>query len=74
VDYEDLSVEWKRILRMRLQMYRRLREETVARFGKAHYTQYDRNYAFLIRLVEADKLGGARFGATASTQSKLAHR
>ena len=63
VGCEDLSVEWARILRGRLEMYRRLRDETVARFGEAHYKQYDRSYAFFVRLVEADKLGGARLRA-----------
>ncbi len=64
VVYEDLSAEWAPILRARLEMYRSLREETVARFGEAHYKRYDRNYAFFVRLVEARKLGGARLYAT----------
>ena len=63
VGCEDLSVEWARILRARLEMYRSLREETVARFGEAHYEQYDGSYAFFVQLVEADKLGGTRIRA-----------
>jgi sarcosine/dimethylglycine N-methyltransferase len=63
VGHEDLSVEWARILRARLEMYRGLREETIARFGQEHYQQYDSNYAFFVQLVEAGKLGGARLRA-----------
>jgi sarcosine/dimethylglycine N-methyltransferase len=63
VTREDLSAEWARILRERLEMYRGLREETVARFGEEHYEQYDRNYAFFVRLVEEGKLGGTRLRA-----------
>lgn len=60
---EDLSPEWAPILRARLDMYRSLREETVTRFGEAHYEAYDRNYAFFVRLVEAGKVGGTRLSA-----------
>jgi len=65
VEAEDLSAEWIGILRERLRMYRGLREQTVARFGQAHYDGYNQLYAFFVGLVEAGKLGGARFSATA---------
>ena len=45
-------------------MYRRLKAETVARFGQARYEEYDQLYAFFVGLVEAGKLGGGRFSAT----------
>ena len=42
-----------------------MREQTVARFGQARYDEYNQLYAFFVGLVEAGKLGGARFSATA---------
>ena len=63
VEAEDLSIEWIGILRERLRMYRAMREHTVARFGPARYEEYTQLYAFFVGLVEAGKLGGARFSA-----------
>jgi SAM-dependent methyltransferase len=63
VSIEDLTPEWAAILPARLEMYRSLRADTVARFGLEHYDEYDRNYAFFVQLVEARKLGGSRFSA-----------
>ena len=65
IEAEDLSVDWIEILRERPKMYRGLREDTVARFGQARYDEYNQLYAFFVGLVEADKLGGARFSAGA---------
>ena len=65
IDAEDLSAEWIGILRRRLEMYRGLRADTVARLGQARYDEYEQLYAFFVGLVEAGKLGGARFSATA---------
>jgi ubiquinone/menaquinone biosynthesis C-methylase UbiE len=65
IDAEDLSAEWIGILSRRLEMYRGLRADTVARLGQARYDEYDQLYAFFVGLVEAGKLGGARFSATA---------
>ena len=62
---EDLSREWMAVLRKRLEMFRGLRADTVARLGQARYDEYDQLYAFFVGLVEAGKLGGARFSATA---------
>ena len=69
VEAEDLSAEWIGILRERLRMYRGLREQTVARFGQARYDEYNQLYAFFVGLVEAGKLGGARFSAAADRAS-----
>lgn len=69
VEAEDLSAEWIDILRERLRMYRSLREQTVARFGPARYDEYNQLYAFFVGLVEAGKLGGARFSAAADRAS-----
>jgi ubiquinone/menaquinone biosynthesis C-methylase UbiE len=61
VEAEDLSAEWITILRERREMYRRMREDTVARLGERRYAEYTELYAFFVGLVEAGKLGGARF-------------
>lgn len=66
---EDLSAEWIGILRRRLEMYRAMREDTVGRFGQARYDEYNQLYAFFVGLVEAGKLGGARFSAEAGPGS-----
>ena len=66
---EDLSGEWIGILRERLRMYRGLRAQTVARFGQARYDEYNQLYEFFVGLVEAGKLGGARFSAAAGRAS-----
>lgn len=65
VGAEDLSTEWVAILRGRLEMFRGLRADTVARLGQTRFDEYDQLYAFFVALVEAGKLGGARFSATA---------
>jgi sarcosine/dimethylglycine N-methyltransferase len=61
---EDLSTEWIVILRERVRMYRSMREDTVARFGQERYDEYNQLYAFFVGLVEAGRLGGARFSGT----------
>ncbi len=62
---EDLSQEWRGILRQRLEMFRGLRAQTLARLGARRYDEYNQLYAFFVGLVESRKLGGARFSATA---------
>lgn len=64
VETEDLSDEWRPILRGRLAMFRTLRADTVARLGEARYREYDQLYTFFVGLVEAGKLGGGRFTAS----------
>jgi sarcosine/dimethylglycine N-methyltransferase len=66
IETEDLSPDWKADLRERLHRYRRLRPETVARFGQPRYDAYDQPYTFFVGLVEDGKLGGGRFSATAA--------
>jgi SAM-dependent methyltransferase len=63
VEAEDLTAEWAIILRRRLEAYRRLRGDAVARFGEARYREYDQLSAFFLGLVEDGKLGGGRFWA-----------
>jgi ubiquinone/menaquinone biosynthesis C-methylase UbiE len=64
VTAEDLADEWRAVLRARLQMFRAMREDTVARLGEARYEEYDRLYTFFVGLIEASKLAGGRFSAT----------
>jgi SAM-dependent methyltransferase len=64
VEAEDLSAEWRAIVRQRLALHRALRREREARFGAQHYQEYDRLHEFFVGLIEAGKLGGGRFTAT----------
>lgn len=61
---EDVSDEWRPILRARLAMYRSLRADTVARLGERRYEEYDQLYTFFVNLIERGKLGGGRLSAT----------
>lgn len=60
---DDLSEHWARILVQRLAMYRGLRDETIRRFGEAHFRKWDETYAFFVGLFGEGKLGGGRFVA-----------
>jgi ubiquinone/menaquinone biosynthesis C-methylase UbiE len=64
VTAEDLADEWRAVLRGRLQMFRAMREDTVARLGEARYREYDQLYAFFVGLIESGKLAGGRFSAS----------
>ena len=64
VEAEDLTAEWRPIVRRRLELHRALRADGVARMGEARYLEYDQLHAFFVRLVEEGKLGGGRFSAT----------
>ncbi len=65
IEAEDLSDEWRRILRRRQEMFRALRADTVARHGEARAREWEQLYAFFVGLVEAGRLGGGRFSGTA---------
>jgi len=65
VSADDLADEWRAVLRARLQMFRAMRDDTVARLGEARYAEYDQLYTFFVDLIEAGKLTGGRFSATA---------
>lgn len=62
---EDVTDEWRPILRRRLETHRALREATTAAFGAAWQDEFERIYGFFVELVEAGKLGGGRFSGTA---------
>jgi sarcosine/dimethylglycine N-methyltransferase len=65
---EDLSDDWARILVQRLAMYRGLKDETVRKFGEAHFRKWDETYAFFVGLYQEGKLGGGRFVARRPVQ------
>jgi ubiquinone/menaquinone biosynthesis C-methylase UbiE len=60
---DDLSAWWTEVLQRRLEMYRSLRDTTVAKFGLAHFARWDEAYAFFVGLFAAGRLGGGRFVA-----------
>jgi SAM-dependent methyltransferase len=64
VEAEDLSADWRPIVRKRLELHRALRADGIARLGDERYLQYDQLHAFFVRLIEEGKLGGGRFTAT----------
>lgn len=64
VEAEDVSAEWRVILRDRLAMFRAMRRDTVATLGEVRYAEYDQLYTFFVGLVEGGKLGGGRFTAS----------
>jgi ubiquinone/menaquinone biosynthesis C-methylase UbiE len=61
---EDLSDEWRPIVRERLAMYRSMRDDITRRLGDQTYEQYDQLYTFFVTLIESHKLSGARLTAT----------
>jgi SAM-dependent methyltransferase len=64
VEAEDLSDQWRIILRARLEMYRGMEAETVASFGTARHRAFVAGYEQFIARIEGRKLGGARIVAT----------
>jgi sarcosine/dimethylglycine N-methyltransferase len=60
---DDLSEWWTEVLKQRLEMYRSLRDTTIAKFGDDHFRRWDETYAFFVGLFAAGRLGGGRFVA-----------
>ena len=56
----DLSRAWSNILVGRLEMYRSLRDTTVAKFGQERFDEYDRAYEHFVGLFTSGILGGYR--------------
>ena len=61
---EDLSDEWRTVLRGRLAMYAGMRREHTRQVGEDRYDAFLRVYTFFAGLVKTGKLGGGRFVAT----------
>ena len=61
----NLSEAWSIILVGRLEMYRSLRDTTVAKFGEQRFQEYDRAYEHFVGLFTRGILGGYRVVADA---------
>jgi SAM-dependent methyltransferase len=64
IEAEDLSGEWRAIVRRRMELHRALRPQREARLGPQRYVEYDQLHAFFVALIDAGKVGGGRFTAT----------
>jgi ubiquinone/menaquinone biosynthesis C-methylase UbiE len=71
LEQEDLSDQWAEILTQRLEMYRSLKDQTVEKFGEAHYQKWDEVYSFFAGLFTAEKLGGGRLVARCDSTEKI---
>lgn len=60
---DNISSHWKEILVDRLEMFRSLRDTTVAKFGQARFDEYDTAYSYYVGCFTANKLGGVRIVA-----------
>ncbi|HET9491478.1 MAG TPA: methyltransferase domain-containing protein [Methylomirabilota bacterium] len=63
IEVEDITDEWRPLLRRRLHVHRALQDETAARFGERWSREFLELDRFFVELVEAGKLGGGRFTA-----------
>jgi cyclopropane fatty-acyl-phospholipid synthase-like methyltransferase len=71
LEQEDLSDQWAEILTQRLEMYRSLKDQTVEKFGEAHYQKWDETYSFFAGLFAAEKLGGSRLVARCDSTENI---
>jgi ubiquinone/menaquinone biosynthesis C-methylase UbiE len=71
LEQEDLSDKWAEILTHRLEMYRSLKEQTIEKFGEAHYQKWDDTYSFFVGLFVTEKLGGSRLVAQRDSKEKV---
>jgi len=58
---DNLALIWQEILVDRLAMYRSLKDQTVERFGRSHYSEWDDAYSFFVDQYETRELSGGRF-------------
>jgi len=63
IETEDLTGEWRWIMRERLTKHQKRQEEGVARFGRSVYEEYTQLYTFFAGLLETGKIGGGRLSA-----------
>jgi hypothetical protein len=52
-------------------MYRSLKEQTIEKFGEAHYQKWDDTYSFFVGLFVTEKLGGSRLVAQRDSKEKV---
>ena len=64
VEAEDVSDQWRTILRARLEMYRGMEAETVASFGAERHRAFVAGHEQFIDRIEGRRIGGARIVAT----------
>ena len=62
---EDVSEQWRAVVRGRLAEYVGMRREHMRDVGAGRYDAFLRVYGFFATLLETGKLGGGRFVATA---------
>jgi ubiquinone/menaquinone biosynthesis C-methylase UbiE len=65
VEVEDLSDEWRPLVKARLATFRAMRRDAATRLGEARVREYEQLYAFFVGLVEDGKLGGGRLSGSA---------
>jgi ubiquinone/menaquinone biosynthesis C-methylase UbiE len=65
IQAEDLSDEWRRVVRDRIARLTAQRREVAGRLGADRAVAYDALHAFFLGLIEQGKLGGGRFTAVA---------
>ncbi len=63
VSQDDISAQWRVVLQDRLQMFRSLRDTTVAKFGVDRFTEYDNAYSHYVDCFVSNNLGGVRLVA-----------
>jgi hypothetical protein len=63
IEADDITDEWRPLLRRRLQVHRAWQQEAAARFGERWSREFLELDRFFVELVEAGKLGGGRFTA-----------
>jgi ubiquinone/menaquinone biosynthesis C-methylase UbiE len=63
---DNISSRWKEILVDRLEMFRSLRDTTIAKFGQARFDEYDAAYSHYVDCFTSNKLGGIRIVARKS--------
>lgn len=68
---EDLSDNWAEILTKRLEMFQSLKEQTIEKFGEAHYQKWDDTYSFFVGLFVEEKLGGGRLVARRNSTENI---
>ena len=71
LEQEDLSGQWAEILTQRLEVYRSLKDQTVDKFGGAHYQKWDETYSFFTGLLAAEKLRGGRLVARCDSKENM---
>ena len=65
VEAEDLSDEWRPLVKARLATFRALRGDLAARLPETRARDYEQLYTFFVGLIEDGKLGGGRLSGSA---------